>query len=592
MTSNSTPAKTRPPGLIRLFVAYLQPYRPRVIAVILLAAVDAAASFWLPTLNADIIDNGVLTGDTAHILDTGRYMALAAFLIVASSIATLYIGIGIAASVARDIRRDLYTHSIGLSAHEYNRFTAASLITRTTSDITQIQNLAFAIVTVGVTAPLMAVAGLSFAISANLPLSVVFLIAIPVLAGTVFFIQRAMRTVSRLNQERIDAVNGIVREHISGIRVIRAFARDKHERERFRTANTELSGVGLRMGRIQALFGATLGLVVNLATAGIVWIGSGLVTGGDLQVGQMISFIAYLALIVQAIMMGMSVFMQWPRARVAGERIAEVLRTTPAITYPTNADCENASRTGSTVAFDGVSFRYPGAEDDVVSNIDFIAPEGKTTAIVGSTGSGKSTLVKLMPRLYDPDSGTVTIGETDIRDLTRDELSDLVGYVPQKAFLFTGTIAENMRYGSASATEEEIWRALRTAGAADFVTNMPDGLNTLIGQGGMTVSGGQRQRLAIARALLSDAAILIFDDSFSALDTATDAAVRNALDTDLHGVTRIIVAQRISTIRDADRIIVLDKGRIADIGTHDALIAASTVYAEIVSSQLALEDSK
>ncbi|MFC4338133.1 ABC transporter ATP-binding protein [Salininema proteolyticum] len=602
MSGNRKPPAGKKQGLVPLLLRFLAPYKRELALAVLAQAVAVTANLYLPTLNAQVIDQGVLAGDTDYIWNRGAIMLGVTLASALAGGLGVYLGARTAMGVGRDVRRAVFEKTQTFSAHEFARFTPASLITRTTNDVQQIQMLVLMAVTMLLTAPIMAIVGIGLAMGQDVPLAAVLLVSIPVLIAVMALIIRAMIPAYKAMQPRLDGVNRIIREHIGGIRVIRAFVRDDHERERFAEGNDRLREVALRVGRVQAFFGATAMAVGALSTIAVVAIGGQRVMDESLPIGSMIAFISYLGLILGAVMMSLSIFMLGPRAKVSADRIGEVLAAEPVLHEPEHAP-ERVPETG-TITLSGVGFRYPGAEESVLRGIDLTVPGGGTTAIVGSTGSGKSTLLNLIPRLMGATEGRVAIDGVDVRDLDRDTLSGLIGVVPQKGFIFTGTIATNLRFGRADATDEELWEALRVAQAAEFVSDMPDGLDTAVGQGGTTVSGGQRQRLSIARALVARPRIYLFDDSFSALDTATDAALRAALDEhfgdaagtstsngrDPHDVTRVIVAQRVSTIRGADRIAVLDEGRLAGVGTHSELLESSPVYREIAESQLSADE--
>ncbi|WP_017540142.1 ABC transporter ATP-binding protein [Nocardiopsis halophila] len=595
-----------PPALVPLLRGRLGPYAVPIALLLVLQLVQALGMLLLPALNAAIIDRGVASGDTGTVLRLGGAMLAVTLVQVTAAAAAVYLGSRVSMALGRDLRAALFAHVQRFSAEEFGRFGAPSLITRTTNDVQQIQLLLFTLLTLLVSAPLMGVGGTVMALRQDVALTGVLLVAVPVLVAAVGLVIAAMTAPSQLMQGRIDEVNRVLREQITGIRVIRAFVRERREHERFMRANTDLMEVAQRLGRLQAYFGASAMTVATLASVAVVALGGPRVVEGDMQVGALIAFLNYLAQILVAVMMAMTVFILAPRARVAAGRIREVLAAEPAIAdperpvAPTRHDRSDRSAEGVGAApgpppgrldLRGVVFSYPGAEQPVLHGVDLWARPGETTAVVGSTGSGKTTLVRLAARLVAPDAGSVLIDGTDVRDMDRRALAGAVGLVPQRAHLFSGTIASNLRYGDPHADDARLWQALETAQAADFVRGFPDGLDTVVGQGGTTVSGGQRQRLAIARALVARPRIYLFDDAFSALDTATDAAVRSALDTHLGQAARLIVAQRVSTIRDADRIVVLDAGRVEAVGTHEELVSASATYAEIVDSQLVTEEA-
>ncbi|MEV7279788.1 ABC transporter ATP-binding protein [Streptomyces sp. NPDC093111] len=570
--------------LIRLVAARLGPHRPLLALLVLLQLVQVLASLTLPTLNAGVIDQGVLRGDTARVLSGGGLMLAVTVLQGAAAAAATYAGARIAMGVARDLRSAAFRRVQDFSARETGRFGTASLITRTTNDVQQIQTFAVLLLTMLVPAPLLCVGGLAMALDQDAPLFLVLLLYVPLMTGAVGAVVLRMRPLFRGMQRRVDHVNRLLREQITGIRVVRAFVRDRHEQRRFAAANAELRDVGLRAGRLQAVMFPIVLVVWELATVGIVLVGAHRLDSGALQPGALIAFLGYLLQISMSVMMVLFLLMHMPRAEVSAERVRELLDTTPSVTPP--ADPRTPAGDPGRLDFAGVGFRYPGAEEPVLTDIALSARPGRTTAVIGSTGSGKSTLLGLVPRLYDTTGGRVTLGGTDVRDLDPALLARTVGFVPQKPYLFSGTVASNLRYGKPDATDEELWHALEVAQAADFVKKLEAGLDAPVTQGGGNLSGGQRQRLAIARVLVARPRIYLFDDSFSALDNATDARLRAALAEETAGATVVIVAQRVSTIRDADRIVVLDHGRVVGSGAHPELLAHNPTYQEIVRSQL------
>jgi ATP-binding cassette subfamily B protein len=576
-------------SVIRLIAEYLRPHRKPLLATVILQIAGTMASLYVPTLNADLVNNGVAQGDTAYVLRHGAIMLAITLLQITASGFAVYFGARTAMALGRDLRADLFTQIQRFSAAEIDRFGAPSLVTRATNDITQIVSMLVMGLTLLLTAPIAAFGGLALALSLDVPMSGVLFAAIPVMAVIIYFIVAAMVPAGRVMQRCIDGINRVMREHITGIRVIRAFVRDDHEQRRFADANAELTAASLKVGRVQAFFGATAMASGNLTAIVIVWLGAGRIADGTMQIGDLIAFLTYAGMILGAVMMSMGVFMMAPRAKVAAGRLREVLDTEPSIADPAEPVTELAGIGELEVR--EVTFRYTGAEEAVLRGVDLIARPGQTTAVIGSTGAGKTTLLHLIPRLFDVDSGSIRVDGVDIRDMDRALIARTIGLVPQRAYLFSGTVASNLRYGDPDASDEILWRALEIAQAAGFVRAMPDGLDTVIGQGGTTVSGGQRQRLAIARTLVARPKIYLFDDSFSALDTATDAALRAALATEIADAAQVIVAQRVSTIRDADRIVVLDAGRVVGTGTHEELLAENAVYAEIVNSQLTLQEA-
>ena len=575
--------------LIRLLRDYLQPYRKPLAAVVLLQLVQTLATLYLPTLNADIIDNGVITGNTGYIIHTGGVMLAVALVQIVCAAGAVYLGARTAMALGRDLRQAVFSRVMDFSAREVGRFGTPSLITRTTNDVQQVQMLALMTFTMMVSAPIMCVGGILLALNQNVELSSLLLVAVPLLAVIVTLIISRMRPLFRLMQQRIDRINSVLREQITGVRVVRAFVRDEQERERFDDANTQLLDVGLGTGRLMALMFPSVMLVLNLSSVAVLWFGGHLVASGSMQIGSLTAFLSYLLQILMSVMMATFMFMLVPRAEVCAERIVEVLDTEPDIIQSANPVRLPATR--GRLELSGVDFRYPGAEESVLCGISLAARPGEITAIIGGTGSGKTTLLNLIPRLMDVTGGSVLVDGVNIRDLDPAVLSGAVGLVPQKPYLFSGTVASNLRYGNQDATDEDLWRALEIAQARDFVERMPGGLDAAIAQGGTNLSGGQRQRLAIARALVHRPEIYLFDDSFSALDYATDAALRAALARETADATVVIVAQRVSTIRHADQIVVLDAGRVVATGTHAELMGTDETYREIVLSQLTEQEA-
>ncbi|GAA1481963.1 ABC transporter ATP-binding protein [Gordonia sinesedis] len=575
--------------LTRLIRTYLAPYRTFILAVVLLQLVATVAMLYLPTLNADIIDNGVARGDTDYILRIGLVMLVITFAQVVCTIIAQYFGARAALGAGRDIRHALLHRVNTFSAREVGTFGAPSLITRTTNDVQQVQLLIVMGTTILVMAPIMAVGGIVMGVRVAFGLSWILLIAVPILAVSMALIIARMIPGFRAMQERIDNVNRILREQITGIRVVRAFVRERFEIDRFAVANDQLADASLRVGRMMALMFPVVMLITNITIVGIIWFGGHAVSDGDVEIGALTAMMSYVMQIMMSVMMASFLAMMAPRAAVCAERICEVLGTETSVRAPEHP--ETFAADPATVEFVDAGFHYPGADDPVLSDITFRVEPGTTTAIVGSTGAGKTTLLGLIPRLIDTTAGTVLVGGTDVTRLDPDELRADIGLVPQRPYLFSGTVASNIRHGKPDATDDEIWEALRIAQAEDFVAAMPDGLDTEVSQGGTTVSGGQRQRLAIARALIRRPSVYLFDDSFSALDLSTDARLRAALRPATAGASVIIVAQRISTISDADQIIVLDRGRIVGIGRHEQLLESCPTYAEIAASQLAIGES-
>jgi len=571
----------------KLLVRYLSPAWPLIVAVVVFQLAQSIASLWLPTLNADIIDNGVVTGDIPYIWSTGGVMLIVSLVQVVCAIVAVYFGSRLAMGMGRDLRGDLFHRVVAFSQREVGQFGAPSLITRNTNDVQQVQMLVQVSATLMISAPMLAIGGVIMAISQDVGLSWLMAVAIPVLLIIVGLIVWRMVPAFTQMQKRIDRVNQIMREQLSGIRVVRAFVREREERARFEAASDDVKATGLRAGNLMALMFPAVMLVMNVSSVAVIWFGAFQVQNNGVQIGTLFAFLTYLMQILMGVMMATFMFVMIPRAAVCANRIGEVLETDPSVSAPETA--VSAPAPTGRIEFDHVDFAYPGAEEAVLHDVTFTVEPGTTTAVIGSTGSGKTTLVSLVPRLFDVTAGSVRVDGVDVRDYDPDELWTRVGLVPQRAFLFSGTIASNLRYGDHDATDEQLWTALELAQAADFVRAMPEGLEAPIAQGGTNVSGGQRQRLAIARALVKRPESYIFDDSFSALDLRTDAALRRALDTHLPDATRLVVAQRVSTIQHADQILVLDHGRIVGIGTHDELVETNETYREIVESQLAAE---
>ncbi len=569
--------------LLRLLRTHLRPYRRLLLAVLVLQSGQAAANLYLPNLNAKIIDNGVLTGDTAYIWRTGALMLAVTLAQMALSITAVYFGAKTAMAFGRDVRSDLFHQVTSFSQQEVNLLGTPSLITRITNDVQQVQMLVVMGTTMAIAAPITATGGIIMAVNADVQLSLLLVVSIPTLMVVLTLIIRRMVPQFRLMQERIDSVNKVLREQITGMRVVRAFVRQPEEAVRFEKVNRDLTDTSLTAGRLMALLFPVVLLVVNASSVGVIWFGSNLVSEGELTIGTMVAFISYFTIILMSIMMATFVAMMAPRAAVSADRIVEVLDTDTSVVI--SHDAVSDLTTSGSLEFRNVGFAYPGAEAPVLADISFTSLAGQTTAIIGSTGSGKTTLLNLVPRLFDATSGSVLVDGVDVRDLEPQALWNRVGIVPQKPYLFTGTVATNLRYGRSDATDDELWAALRVAQADEFVAAMPGGLDARIAQGGGNVSGGQRQRLAIARALVRRPEIYLFDDSFSALDLATDARLRAALKPWTEGDTVIVVAQRVSTIADADQILVLEDGRVVGLGHHDDLLVACPTYAEIVASQ-------
>ncbi|KQU55331.1 multidrug ABC transporter ATP-binding protein [Rhodococcus sp. Leaf278] len=572
--------------LIPLLRTYLAPYKLPIVALILLQLVATLAALFLPSLNADIIDKGVTTGDTGYILSAGGVMLLVSAVQIISSVAAVFIGARAAMGVGRDLRGAIL-HRVGtFSAREVGQFGAPSLITRNTNDVQQVQLVIVMGFTIVVMAPIMCVGGIIMSLREDLGLSWILLIAVPGLAISMGLIIIKMVPAFRSMQKRIDAVNRVLREQITGIRVVRAFVREDFEIDRFGSANAALTDTALRVGRLMALMFPTVMLISNVTSVAVIWFGGHAIDQGTMQIGSLTALLSYIMLILMSVMMASFIAMMVPRASVCADRISEVLATESSVVLPLEPKTFVSSP--GTVELVNAEFSFPGAEYPVLCGVNLRAEAGKVTAIIGGTGSGKSTLVNLIPRLIDVTGGEVRVGGVDIRELDLDLLRSEIGLIPQKPYLFSGTIASNLRYGKSDATDAELWEALEIAQGADFVRAMPEGLETPVAQGGTTVSGGQRQRLAIARALVRKPSIYLFDDSFSALDLTTDANLRAALKPVTRDACMIVVAQRVSTIIDADQILVLDDGKPVGVGTHDQLMAECPTYAEIVDSQRAV----
>jgi ATP-binding cassette, subfamily B, multidrug efflux pump len=569
---------------MRLLKSHLGPYRRALWLIILLQTVQTSAALTLPTINARIIDKGVIAGNTHYIYTWGAIMLVFALIQVVFSVAAVYWGGMVAMSFGRDLRKNLFHQVTDFSAREVGTFGAPSLITRITNDVQQVQMLVVMAATMAVAAPITMVVGVILAVRQDVGLSVILVIAMPVAGVILGLIVSRMVPAFRLMQERIDHVNRVLREQITGIRVVRAFVREPQEARRFSDANADLTAVSLRAGRLMSSMFPTVNFLINASSVGVLWLGASRVNSGHIQVGTLVAYLSYLVQILMSVVMATFVISMIPRASVSADRIQEVLDTDPSVVPP--VDPVRKVRTPGALEFQDVGFHYPGAEHPVLSGVSFATAPGQTTAVVGSTGAGKSTLVNLILRLFDSTEGTVLVGGVDIHDLDPDVLWSTVGLVPQRPYLFSGTVASNLQYGKPDATEEEMWEALEVAQATDFVRDMPGGLNARIEQGGTNVSGGQRQRLSIARALVRKPDIYVFDDSFSALDLATDARLRAALVPYTRDAAVIIVAQRVSTIATADNILVLEDGLVIGRGTHEELINDCPTYAEIVQSQI------
>ena len=574
--------------MIGLLRTYLRPYTRLIAIVLFLLLVQAIGNLYLPNLNADIINYGIARGDNGYILQIGAVMLGVTALTGLAAIASVYGSARIAMGFGRDVRSAIFSKVETFSQAEVNHFGPPSLITRNTNDVQQVQTVVFLALTIMISAPILIVGGVILAVRTDVPLSGLLVVVIPLMAAVIALVMTRAIPMFQAMQLKVDRINRVMRETLSGIRVIRAFVRTKHEESRFDEASRDLFETTVRVNRLFAVTIPTMTLILNLSIVAVLWFGAMRVNVGDLSIGDLTAFLQYLLQILFAVLTAVFMFILIPRAAVSSGRIREVLDTEPTIRDPERpvamTSLPKAER--GVVEFRDVEFRYPGAEDPVLHAISFRARPGETTAIVGSTGSGKSTLINLIPRFYDATGGQVLVDGVDVKEVDREELWSRIGIIPQKAFLFAGTIAGNLRYGSQTATDEELWQALEIAQGRDFVEQMEKGLESPITQGGTNVSGGQRQRLAIARALVKPASIFVFDDSFSALDFRTDARVRAALDEHLTDATVIIVAQRVGTIMHADQIIVLDAGRVVGIGTHAQLLQSNETYREIVYSQL------
>ncbi|MCQ4120366.1 ABC transporter ATP-binding protein [Rhodococcus tibetensis] len=575
--------------LNRLLSTYLRPYKRELTAVVLFQLVATAAALYLPSLNADLIDNGVTKGDTGYILSTGGLMLLVTVVQILCSIGSVYFGARAAMGFGRDVRRAVM-HQVGsFSSREFGRFGAPSLITRNTNDVQQVQMLVVMSCTILVMAPIMCVGGIAMSVREDVGLAWILAVTVPVLGLSMGFVISRMVPAFREMQTRIDGVNRVLREQITGIRVVRAFVREGSEIERFETANERLTQTALRVGRLTAVMFPLVMVIANITSVAVIWFGGHEIGSGSMQIGSLTAMLSYIMQILMSVMMASFIAMMAPRATVCAERIGEVLATESTVVPP--AEPITGVEHPGVVELRDAQFKFPGADEPVLRDISFRAEPGKTTAIIGGTGSGKTTLLSLIPRLIDATSGTVTVSGIDVRRLDLDFLRSGIGLVPQRPYLFSGTVSTNLRYGKPDASDEELWHALEIAQAADFVRAMPEGLDTPIAQGGTTVSGGQRQRLAIARALVRRPSIYLFDDSFSALDLTTDARLRAALEPETADACVIIVAQRVSTIVEADQILVLEDGAIVGIGTHDHLLDTCPCYVEIVESQRSVQEA-
>ena len=583
-----TSAGSERAGITRLLTTHLRPYRRQLSLVVCLQLIQAIANLYLPTLNADIINNGVVKGNTHYIVATGALMLLVTLVMGIVAVIAVYWGAKIAMAFGRDVRGELFRSVEHFSQMEVNRFGTPSLTTRATNDVQQVQMLVLMSLTLIILAPIMAIGGIFMAHRMDAELSLLLVVIIPIMGVVIGLVVTRAVPMFRAVQLKIDRINQVTRENLGGIRVIRAFVRTGYEERRFAEANGDLTDTTLRVTRLFALLMPSIMLILNLSTVAVMWFGSLLVGSGKMPIGNLTAFLTYLMQILFSVLMATIMFVMVPRAAASADRIQDVLDTQPTIVDP-ETPARPPARLG-TLEFRDVEFRYPGAEAPVLSGISFAAGPGEVTAIVGSTGSGKSTLVNLVPRFYDVSGGAVLVGGVDVRELAQEDLWGRIGLVPQRAFLFSGTVGSNVRDGDERAGDDEVWHALEVAQAKDFVLEMSEGLEAPITQGGTNVSGGQRQRLAIARAVVKRPQIYVFDDSFSALDFATDARLRAALRTEIEDATVLIVAQRVGTIMHADRIVVLAEGSIAGVGTHEELLTSSETYREIVFSQLSPEE--
>ncbi|MBM9432261.1 ABC transporter ATP-binding protein [Flaviflexus equikiangi] len=582
--------------LWKLIRHYTSPYRAQVLAVVILQTATTLATLYLPSLNADIIDQGIARGDTDFIWNTGGVMLIVALVQLVTAVTAVWFGARVSMSVGRDLRKAVYSRVDTFSSEEVGRFGAPTLITRGTNDVQQVQMVLLMSLNFMVMVPIMSVGGIVMAIREDPGLSWLVWTSVPVLLAILLVIIKMLMPLFQRMQDAIDSINGIMREQIMGIRVVRAFQRENHEAARFSDANAALTDISVRIGRLFVLMGPLVTIILHLATAAVLWFGGIRVDEGLVEVGALTAFMQYLLQILVAVMMGTFMFMIFPRAIICARRIGEVLDTESSVVEPLAPRLPDTHE--GSVEFRNVSFSYPGAESPVLDDVSFLARPGKTTAIIGSTGSGKTTLINLIPRLYDATAGQVLIDGVPVTELARKTLTDTVGLVPQRPYLFSGSVADNLRFGAPDAADEELWLALDTAQASGFVSERSTGsgeaaktgLDSAISQGGTNVSGGQRQRLCIARALAARPRIYLFDDSFSALDVTTDAKLRAALGAYTQDATVIIVAQRVSSITDADQILVLEEGKIVARGTHDELLTSSSTYQEIVHSQISKEE--
>jgi ATP-binding cassette, subfamily B, multidrug efflux pump len=575
-------------GLLR---RYLRPYRRLIVIVLVMLLIQSIAQLYLPNLNAAIIDKGIATGDQQYIVSVGALMLVVTLLMGTASVIAVYFAAQVAMGFGRDARAAIFGASETFSKVEMDRFGAASLITRNTNDVQQVQTVVFMGLTVIASAPMMIIGGIILAVREDPFLSLLLLVILPLMLLVIGLTMRRAIPLFQAMQRKVDGINQVMRETLAGVRVIRAFVRTGHEETRFDARNRDLFSTAISVNRLFAITIPVMTLIMNMSTVAVMWFGAQRVADGAMGIGNLTAFLQYVILVMFSVLTAVLMFILVPRAAVSSGRIVEVLDTKPTIHDPVTPVPLHAVTEPGVVEFRDVTFSYPGAEQPVLKGISFTARPGETTAIVGSTGSGKTTLINLIPRLYDVTSGSVLVDGVDVRQLDRSDLWTRIGFVPQKSFLFSGTVASNLRYGDMDATDQELWRALDIAQARDFVAQIDGQLEGPITQGGMNVSGGQRQRLAIARAIVRKGAIFVFDDSFSALDYATDARLRAALSSELSHTTLIIVAQRVGTIMNADRIVVMEAGAVVGIGTHRELLASNETYQEIVYSQLSHDEA-
>lgn len=573
---------------MKKIIKFLKPYKLSVFLVFLLLIFQTVANLYLPDINAQIINEGVVNGDIRYILKKGGFMLFFSVVVLLLSVGATYFSAKTSMSLGRDLRKEIFRKVSGFSQAEIDKFGTPSLITRTTNDVQQVQQVTMMVLSIMASAPLMCVGGVIMALRQDVPLSLSIVVIVPILALVAGVLMTKTMPLFKIMQKKIDRLNQVVREKLSGVRVIRAFVRTEFEEKRYDEANRDLTKTALKVNRMMAVLFPSITLVMYLSSVAIIWFGGKRIDSGGMPIGNLTAFLTYIMQILMSVMMSAMMFIMLPRAAASAQRINEVLETDA--TVPDSGRTPVKSERGTGISFENVTFKYPEAEEAVLSGLNFNVPVGTTTAIIGSTGSGKSTLVNLIPRFFDVTEGSIKVNGLDIREMSQRDLRNKIGFVPQKAFLFSGTIASNLRYGREEATEQELWDALQTAQAKDFVEALDDKLESPITQGGTNVSGGQRQRLAIARALVKKPEIYIFDDSFSALDFKTDANLREALKGETKDAAVLIVAQRISTILNADQIIVLDNGKIAGIGRHKELLENCEVYKEIVYSQLSEEE--